>query len=64
MTIDQLIYYTPGERLALFKATLQKLATIWITNQHKGVIAKDLSEAEIKLFLDDFSFSRWAKQAY
>ena len=49
MTIDLLIY-SPGERLALFKATLQKLATIWITNQHKGVIAKDLTEAEIKLF--------------
>ena len=48
MTID-LPIYTPGERLALFKATLQKLATIWITNQYKGVIAKDLSEAEIKL---------------
>ena len=63
MTIDLLIY-TPGERLALFNATLQKLATIWITNQHKGVIAKDLTEAEIKLFLDDFSFSRWTKQAY
>ena len=49
MTID-LPIYTPGERLALFKATLKKLAKIWIMSQHKGIIAKDLTEAEIKLF--------------
>ena len=46
MTID-LPIYTPGERLALFKATLKKLAKIWIMSQHKGVISKDLTEAEI-----------------